>query len=157
MQFIILLNKSPFLFIPLQQCEFLEKHSIILNLCWLLGKTMLEKWLYMIRSYLGFTRREMRGFVFVVPILALLYATPYFIEKYNRTASQALYLEYIAKNKAFFASESTFTNIFQEEKQSKKSGKESEQEGDNNSSQQLKKPTKPSFNKQILLFILSLE
>ncbi|MBR9773842.1 MAG: helix-hairpin-helix domain-containing protein [Cytophagales bacterium] len=106
---------------------------------------MLEQWFYRLKSYLGFSRREMRGFVFVIPLLALLYAVPYFIERYNRSVSQALYLEYIAKNKAFFSSEPSFTKVSQDEK-SKQSKGSKEKESAKISSSKLIKPSKPVFN-----------
>ncbi|MDO6438406.1 helix-hairpin-helix domain-containing protein [Cyclobacterium sp. 1_MG-2023] len=106
---------------------------------------MLDKWFYRLKSYLGFTRREMRGFVFVIPILALLYAVPYFIERYNRSVSQEMYLKYIAKNKAFFSSESAFSQVSQEEK-SKQPQEEKGKGGANVSVPRLTKPSQPVFN-----------
>jgi DNA uptake protein ComE-like DNA-binding protein len=106
---------------------------------------MLEKWFYRLKSYLGFTRREMRGFVFVIPILSLLYAVPYFIETYNRSVSQAMYLDYIAENQAYFSSVSTFSQVSQEEK-SEPPPKEKKKEDANASVSRLTKPFQPEFN-----------
>ncbi|GAB3013117.1 hypothetical protein GCM10027284_35980 [Cyclobacterium sediminis] len=106
---------------------------------------MLEKWFYRLKSYLGFTRREMRGFVFVIPTLGLLYAVPYFIERYNRSVSRAMYMKYIAENKAFFSSKSTFSQVSQEEK-SKQPQKEERKEGANVAGPRLTKPSQPVFN-----------
>ena len=103
---------------------------------------MLNKWFYVLKSYLGFTRREMRGFVFVIPVLTILYAAPYFIERYNRSAAQASYLSYIAENKTLFSQEPSsmkgHAKLTQEP-----AGNEKEDRAPST----LKRPTKPSLNK----------
>ncbi|WP_339923654.1 helix-hairpin-helix domain-containing protein [uncultured Cyclobacterium sp.] len=90
----------------------------------------------MLKSYLGFTRREMRGFVFVIPVLTLLYAAPYFIERHNRSAAQTSYLTYIAENKALFSQEP-----------SSQERKATGNERSSNATSTLKRPAKPSLNK----------
>ncbi|EPR68852.1 ComEA family DNA-binding protein [Cyclobacterium qasimii] len=103
---------------------------------------MLNKWFYVLKSYLGFTRREMRGFVFVIPVLTLLYAAPYFIERHNRSAAQASYLAYIAENKTLFSQESSSQESNEKSSQERRG---SEKKG--NATPTLKRPTKPSLNK----------
>jgi DNA uptake protein ComE-like DNA-binding protein len=100
----------------------------------------------MMKSYLGFTRREMRGFVFLLPVLAFLYAVPYYIKSYHRSIVQASYLEYIEENQTFFSQSSASPFISQEEKP--KQGQEpGKSDKSNTSSQKLKKPLKPALSK----------
>ncbi|SHN16939.1 DNA uptake protein ComE [Cyclobacterium lianum] len=58
---------------------------------------MADKLFYFLKSYLGFTRREARGFVFVVPVLMLLYALPFMIGTYYRARSDEAYISYLEK------------------------------------------------------------
>ena len=107
---------------------------------------MINGFWYMMKSYLGFTRREMRGFVFVLPVLALIYAVPYFIRSYHHSMVQASYLEYVEKNKVYFSQISGSAFVSQEEKS--KQEQESRKSGENNApSQRLKKPVKPALSK----------
>jgi len=107
---------------------------------------MLDKWFYIFKSYLGFTRREMRGFVFVIPVLTLLYAAPYFIEMYNRSAAQTSYLAYIAENKVLFT-QGASSPIPSQEENPKPIQETTANEKNSTSIPKLKKPTKPGFNK----------
>lgn len=107
---------------------------------------MMENWFYILKSYLGFTRREMRGFVFVIPILCLLYAGPFFIERYHHSSDQATYLAYIAENNELL-SQKVPSRIDSSQKNQKPSQESKREEKKSSSSSSLKKPSKPSFNK----------
>ncbi|WP_439482891.1 ComEA family DNA-binding protein [Cyclobacterium plantarum] len=60
-------------------------------------KPMVNKVFYFLKSYFGFSRREARGFVFVIPVLILLYAFPYWVSAYYRASSEESYSSYLEK------------------------------------------------------------
>jgi DNA uptake protein ComE-like DNA-binding protein len=88
----------------------------------------------------------MRGFVFVLPVLALLYAVPYGIRRYHRSIVQANYLDYIEQNQKFFSgfADSSFTSREEVLKTGQEPGKSSK---NNVSSKKLKRPVKPALSK----------
>ncbi len=60
----------------------------------------MDKLFYFLKTYLGFTRKESRGFVFVIPMLAILYAIPHWISGYFRSYNEEDYLAYLEKVKS---------------------------------------------------------
>lgn len=60
---------------------------------------MVDKLFYFFKSYFGFTRREARGFVFVIPVLVLLYAFPYWVSAYYDAINEDSYSSYLEKFK----------------------------------------------------------
>lgn len=56
---------------------------------------MANKLFYFLKVYLGFTRKESRGFVFVIPLLLVLHAVPNLISGYLRSAEQKRYRGYL--------------------------------------------------------------
>ncbi|WP_375583896.1 ComEA family DNA-binding protein [Cyclobacterium xiamenense] len=56
---------------------------------------MADKLFYFLKSYLGFTRKESRGFVFVIPLLLVLHAVPQLISEYLRSTEQKKYRQYL--------------------------------------------------------------
>ncbi len=57
----------------------------------------MDNWFYFLKTYLGFTRKESRGFVFVIPMLAILYAIPYWVSGYFRSFNEQDYIDYLQK------------------------------------------------------------
>ncbi|WP_154855807.1 ComEA family DNA-binding protein [Cyclobacterium xiamenense] len=56
---------------------------------------MADKLFYFLKGYLGFTRKESRGFVFVIPLLLVLHAVPSLISGYLRSVEQKKYRRYL--------------------------------------------------------------
>lgn len=108
---------------------------------------MVDKLFYFLKSYLGFTRREARGFVFVVPVLILLYAFPYGISNYYKASHQKSYSSYLEKFRtlsedSLLSSPIPIALTADSAIQEKKEGKDSKKQ-----STTLKAPERPGLNK----------
>ncbi|MDN3686967.1 ComEA family DNA-binding protein [Cyclobacterium jeungdonense] len=107
---------------------------------------MVDKLFYFLKTYLGFTRKESRGFVFVIPMLAVLYAIPYWMSGYFRSYNEENYLLYLekVKNDPGFYKEATLksdTVSIEDWPQEEKGKKEDKPEA-----QGLSRPETPKLN-----------
>lgn len=106
----------------------------------------MNKLFYFLKTYLGFTRKESRGFVFVIPMLAVLYAIPYWMSGYFRSYNQENYLDYLekVKNNPWSDKEDTLnpdTLSITDWPQEEKEKKENRQKG-----QRFSQPETPKLN-----------
>jgi competence protein ComEA len=65
---------------------------------------MKTKIAYFFKSYFGFSHRETRGFLFVVPVIFILYLTPHFLSFLQEKHHQKAYEDYFQQVDSLFVS-----------------------------------------------------
>ncbi len=58
---------------------------------------MMKKWNYFFQSYFGFSNRESRGFLLVLPVLLLLFLIPKTVSFFQQKRHQAIYQNYLSQ------------------------------------------------------------
>lgn len=109
----------------------------------------MDKLFYFLKTYLGFTRKESRGFVFVVPMLVILYAIPYWLSGYFRAYNEEEYIDYLEKvknNPEFYkadtrTSDTAFVTDWPQEENKKTGNRQHRQQR-----QSLTRPVAPQLN-----------
>lgn len=77
---------------------------------------MFGKWCYFLRNYFGFSRRESRGFLLILPTVIFLYFVPIVYDRILKHQRQVDYMAYFDQADRIMESETMATGMFRNER-----------------------------------------